>query len=98
MDVYLGKNCTNVWLVDINPLSPVTDSLLFEWEDLLSLPISDTPLYCIIESPSEIHEAHQPKYSSNRLPKEVIDLSNGVMIDDFASQFQRELSLAALPE
>ncbi len=62
------------------------------------MPPPASPLFHTIESLSEIHEANQPKYASNRLPKEVIDLSNGLMIDDFASQFQKELSLAALPE
>lgn len=44
-DVYVDKK-SRVWLLDINPFSTVTDSLLFDWaEDVLyaPLPVSTAP-------------------------------------------------------
>lgn len=42
-DVYIDKR-SRVWLVDINPFSTVTDSLLFDWsEDALVAPVPPQP-------------------------------------------------------
>lgn len=36
-DVYIEHKKKKVWLVDFNPFSPTTDSLLFTWEELYDL-------------------------------------------------------------
>lgn len=42
-DVYVD-NRSRVWLLDVNPFSAVTDSLLFDWsEDALAAPLPPTP-------------------------------------------------------
>lgn len=43
-DVYID-NRSRVWLLDINPFSSVTDSLLFDWsEDALAAPLPPAPI------------------------------------------------------
>lgn len=43
-DVYVD-NRSRVWLLDINPFSSVTDSLLFDWsEDALAAPLPPAPI------------------------------------------------------
>ena len=36
-DVYIEHERKKVWLVDFNPFSPTTDSLLFTWEEIYDL-------------------------------------------------------------
>ena len=35
-DVYINKGNRRVWLLDINPFGPMTDALLYKWEDILT--------------------------------------------------------------
>ena len=93
MDVYVNKSNKKVKIIDFNPFSPTTDSLLFDWDDLDSQPVSDTPRCIVINSDEETHNSHAPSFVSNRVPKEVIDLSNGASIEEFADRFREELEL-----
>lgn len=36
-DVYVPEPYNRVWLIDVNPWAPRTDSLLFDWEELLTM-------------------------------------------------------------
>jgi hypothetical protein len=93
MDVYVNKARDKVHLLDFNPFSLTTDSLLFEWPQILDGPVLETPHFLVIEGQDEVQGAHQPAYSINRLPKEVIDLSNGASIEEFATRFQETLRM-----
>ncbi|KAL6073131.1 Cell division cycle protein 123 [Balamuthia mandrillaris] len=82
-DVYLDKK-QRVWLVDFNPFSPHTDSLLFSWQELLSFS-SPPPAEAhdcelrIIESEAEVRRAD----SGNRLPDDLVDVSSAGGIESF---------------
>ena len=91
IDVYVSKTRDKVHLIDMNPFSLTTDSLLFEWNDLAEQPHPNKPYFLVIEGQDEIHGANQPAFSSNRLPKDVIDMSNGASIEEFAAHFQETL-------
>src|SRR5205814_3144432 len=39
-DVYVTRNRERVWLIDFNPFGPMTDSLMYTWEEIL------TGLFC----------------------------------------------------
>ncbi|OAP61343.1 hypothetical protein AYL99_03546 [Fonsecaea erecta] len=44
VDVYIPPPHDRVWLIDINPWAPRTDSLLFSWLELLQLPSFESPV------------------------------------------------------
>jgi hypothetical protein len=91
MDVYVSERQGKVYLLDINPFSVTTDSLLFQWEEILNQPASESPELRVIESQDQVQGASQPAFSTNRLPKEGVDLSNGASIEEFAARFHETL-------
>ncbi|KAI8825739.1 D123-domain-containing protein [Fimicolochytrium jonesii] len=106
-DVYINQHNRKVWLLDFNPFSPTTDSLLFSWPEILNAPTQSTsdadlpspptsPPFRIIPSPSLTIQSAHPAYSMNRLPRDAVDLSNGASIDQFADDWRRMVRDAAL--
>ncbi|KAI8814306.1 D123-domain-containing protein [Cladochytrium replicatum] len=89
-DVLLSQSYRKVTLIDFNPFSPTTDSLLFSWEELLTR----TNLGIRIVESQAAASMTMP-YISNRLPKDAIDLSNGQSIDDFATRWREVMRNAA---
>ncbi|KAJ3083930.1 hypothetical protein HK102_000826, partial [Quaeritorhiza haematococci] len=91
-DVYINRNNRKVWLVDFNPFGPMTDTLLYTWDEILS---AQTPTLRIITSPvdlSTISATKQPLYSSNRLPKDMFDISaGGVSVDEMVERLRTEI-------
>lgn len=59
-DVYIQPALDRVWLVDINPWAPRTDTLLFSWLELLNMHDSNAGTHGIIEE-SEPEEAELGK-------------------------------------
>eukprot|EP00117_Sycon_ciliatum_P024842 scpid18248/ scgid20749/ Cell division cycle protein 123 homolog len=113
VDIYRRAENT-FWVIDFNPFSPTTDSLLFTWDELARLkPCDDDD-----DSPSEVvnpddepsaaaeaaptasnsspfefrinsSQGLQPSpFLSNRLPKDIIDLSSGEDINKFVDLFE----------
>jgi hypothetical protein len=70
-DVYVDKQF-KCWIVDFNPFVPVTDSLLFSWDELNSSTFSPIE-FRLIDSPIAMQPKHTLVY---RLPKDIIDLSS----------------------
>lgn len=72
-DVYIDKK-ERIWLLDFNVWGSQTDSLLFEWEELMSLAEEETsfPEIRVVETELEIH--HDP-LASYRAPIDVIELA-----------------------
>lgn len=69
-------------LLDFNPYGPVTDSLLFSWDELLQddLVQEDTELQCQVPEFRCIEDAGgvQPNpYSTYAVPKDFVDISSG---------------------
>ncbi|KAI9193615.1 D123-domain-containing protein [Polychytrium aggregatum] len=91
-DIYINKTNKKVFLIDFNPFSPTTDGLLFDWAELLTL---DTLQFRIIKSRGQASQSLQPAHATNRLPKDVIDLSDGTSIAEFAARFKEEVERAA---
>lgn len=77
---------SKVRIIDFNPFCSATDSLLFNWSELLGNTFLG--LRCI-----ECEEnVDQPLYAHNRLPKEVFDFSaNGSSIAEFVSRFNSDI-------
>ncbi|KND04798.1 cell proliferation protein CDC123 [Spizellomyces punctatus DAOM BR117] len=90
-DVYINQRNRKVWLLDFNPFSLTTDSLLFQWQEILRHPTSQPPIFRIIESQANATQSPYPAYTTSRLPREAIDLSSGASIEEFAENFRRRL-------
>lgn len=69
-------------LLDLNPFSPLTDPLLYAWEELEAW---QGAAEVRLVNPSCIQPFH---YQGCRLPKDIIDLSTGEDIHKFVDLFQ----------
>ncbi|KAJ3082408.1 hypothetical protein HK100_009681 [Physocladia obscura] len=93
-DVYMNKNNQRVWLLDFNPFSIITDSLLFEWNEILQHEGTEGMGLRVVLSNGETGLQHQPMYATNRIPKDAIDLSDGKTLAEFAQKMVEEMALA----
>ncbi|KAF3201843.1 hypothetical protein TWF106_002688 [Orbilia oligospora] len=82
-DVYIPKTLlteSRVWLVDINPYSPKTDTLTFAWQEILnidpSVPDFKPNFRLIKKNDPEAYGFAQP-YSAHKLPRDVVDAAAG---------------------
>ncbi|KAI9482933.1 MAG: D123-domain-containing protein [Benjaminiella poitrasii] len=91
-DVYIQRNRNKVYLVDFNPFSPTTDTILYDWNELMTFDLDKTePEIRLIQSQSDANIlcCNAPKFATNMIPKDVIDLSSGKSIVEFAEEFER---------
>ncbi|PHZ16776.1 D123-domain-containing protein [Rhizopus microsporus ATCC 52813] len=96
-DVYVEYNREKVYLVDFNPFCPTTDSIMYDWEELMNFDLDQKQAELrFIESESEANllSCNAPKFATNMVPKDVIDLSNGQSIAEFAEQFEKAMKIA----
>ncbi|KAI8142590.1 D123-domain-containing protein [Fennellomyces sp. T-0311] len=97
LDVYVERQRRKVWIVDFNPFTPATDGLLYEWSELAQLDhTQDETEFRIIESEAEAnaHACRGPRFATNMVPRDMIDLSGGRTVAEFAEEFQRAMMLA----
>ncbi|BGP16669.1 hypothetical protein JCM10213_000415 [Rhodosporidiobolus nylandii] len=108
-DVYLTRDNSRVFLIDLNPYSPSTDPLLFSYEQLAALfrassspdssssssPTPPLPVLRLITSPSQ-SASSMPRYSHNRYPKDVVELSEGQSVAEFAKEWMGRVAEAAV--
>ncbi|GAA5967703.1 hypothetical protein JCM11641_005740 [Rhodosporidiobolus odoratus] len=106
-DIYLTRGNSRVFLIDLNPYSPATDSLLFTYDHLHSLYLSvsssssssssSSPLPHLRLITSEVEACHSmPRYSHNRYPKDVVELSEGQSVAEFAKEWMGQVAEAAV--
>jgi len=95
-DILLTRDLTRAHVLDFNPYAPRTDSLLFTYDQLLSLLLdgdqSQTPQLMVIDSP--LHPAANraaPSYQHNMVPFEALSLSSGKSMQEFADLWQDEI-------
>jgi len=85
-DVYLRSSDWKCFLVDFGVWEDFTESLLFDWEELKDVAVQweGTDLR-IVENQANI----RPTLSmTNRLPADLVNLSNAEMITEFCRQMQ----------
>ncbi|ORY39354.1 D123-domain-containing protein [Rhizoclosmatium globosum] len=106
-DLYINKNNQKVWLIDFNPFSINTDSLLFTWDELIAfeVPTQEGPVEnCagmglrVVSTPSDSGLTYQPMYATNRMPKDAVDLSDGQTLAEFAQQLTEEVARSMIKE
>jgi len=76
-DIYIDGNV--IYLVDFNPWGPVTDAILFAWQDLLQLDpqninTSNEDILVIVTEDNGIQPSDLMAYA---MPKDMVDLSRG---------------------
>lgn len=104
MDVYLTRDQSRTFIIDFNPFSPSTDPLLFSYPELSSLLSSNAsssttttiriPILRVVES--ETSAGTLPRFSHNRYPKDVVELSEGQSVAEFAKVWGEKLKDAAV--
>ncbi|KAG0297847.1 hypothetical protein BGZ96_004498 [Linnemannia gamsii] len=99
-DVYITRNKDRIYLIDFNPFAQKTDSLLFDWKELLQLDLEDKeqldhlPAMRLLESEAAGSHMQQP-FAFNRYPADVTDLSNGQTVAEFAEAFYKKVQAAS---
>lgn len=95
-DIYASVDQNKAWLMDINPFSPATDALLFEWAEILAMVADTAPEIRLVSKDSVMSQG--PQYSTNTVPYDLIDSSDGVDPAEFAREFQQRLSKVVLED
>ncbi|EAU86237.1 cytoplasmic protein [Coprinopsis cinerea okayama7 len=94
-DFLLTKDLSRGHIIDFNPYSPRTDSLLFSYEDLRDIASSSPPDHIEFRTiDSASHPAavrNAPTHQHNMMPLEAIHLSSGKSIEEFAEAWQDQL-------
>ena len=93
-DIYASVEQDKAWLMDINPYSPSTDSLLFDWPEILKMQSDGVPEIRLVSKDTVM--SNGPQYSAHQVPYELIDSSDGVDPATFARDFQQKLAKATL--
>ena len=96
-DVFVDKK-DRAWIIDFNPWARTTDSLLYEWSDLLSIDLDDARDFDAESgmriASSEREVKHDP-LASYRAPIDTVDLAS--MTHGDAKQFEEFMKLCQRP-
>lgn len=96
-DVFVDKK-DRVWIIDFNPWARTTDSLLYEWSELVSMDADDARDYDAESgmriATSEREVKHDP-LASYRAPIDTVDLAS--MTHGDAKQFEEFMKLCQRP-
>ena len=91
VDVYLDQS-NRPWILDFNVWARTTDSLLFEWSELVTLDVEDDPHVRIVETANEVR---QDPLASYRAPIDAVDLAS--MTGGDATQFEEFMKQCQKP-
>eukprot|EP01083_Nonionella_stella_P000425 1223_1 len=91
LDIYLDKS-DRIWIVDFNPFCPVTDGLLFDWEDLTKSrqPRTESrslPEFRVLTSRPPVKPSEK---SSFGVPEDILEISSAADIDKFVRLFREQ--------
>lgn len=93
-DIYLTRDSSRLFLIDLNPFSPRTDTLLFPPSSLLTLFSSSSPPELrVVESEKG---GGMPRYAHNRYPRDVVELSEGQSVAEFAREWVGRVAEASV--
>lgn len=91
LDVYIPRPFKKLYLIDINPFSRTTDSLLFSWNELLSAD-RDSDYELRIVSENNMSRFASKEHSENHVPKDIVDASlNPESIRELTEKWQELL-------
>ncbi|KAF9013479.1 D123-domain-containing protein, partial [Cyathus striatus] len=93
-DFLLTRDLSRGHILDFNPFAPKTDSMLFTYEELRDVYVSEDsrPQFSVIDSRSHpAATAKAPAHQQNMVPFEAVSLSSGRDIEDFAEQWKETI-------
>ncbi|BGP32516.1 hypothetical protein JCM10296v2_004297 [Rhodotorula toruloides] len=96
-DLYLTRDSSRLFLIDLNPFSPRTDTLLFPPSHLLSLHQSPSPSLPELRVVESEKGGGLPRYAHNRYPRDVVELSEGQSVAEFAREWVGRVAEASVP-
>jgi hypothetical protein len=90
LDVYLDQKMRPT-LIDFNPYGTQTDLIMLDWDEVFTSTEPLTPLMRIIDSAEQANSQMAPRFSTNRVPLDVVALSQGKNVEEFGQAWQEEL-------
>jgi len=88
-DMYIPRTRLRGHLIDINPFAPRTDPGLFEWSEILGMAEdAEVDVRFVEESEQRIGGL---EFSAQRVPREVVDVSQGRGVIEFAVEWEEML-------
>ena len=88
-DIYIPRTRTRAHLIDMNPFAPRTDPGLYEWREVLLMTgEKEVEIRLVKEEESGIVGM---EFSAQRVPKDVVDTSQGKSVVEFAVEWEEML-------
>jgi D123 len=88
-DMYIPRTRIRGHLIDMNPFAPRTDPGLFEWREILNITGQEGVVVRFVKE--EDRGIGGMEFSAQRLPKDVIDASQGTGVVEFAVKWEEML-------
>ncbi|KAF7299091.1 hypothetical protein MIND_00857400 [Mycena indigotica] len=91
-DFLLTRDLSKGHILDFNPYAPRTDSLLFSFEELVTVSPQSEPIFRVIDSRAHpAASSNAPANQHNMVPFEALSLSSGLDIQEFAGKWKDEI-------
>ena len=87
-DMYIPRTRLRGHLIDMNPFAPRTDPGLFEWTEILEMRDGEVEVRFVQENERRIGGL---EFSAQRVPKDVVDVSQGRGVVEFAVEWEKML-------
>lgn len=87
-DMYIPRTRLRGHLIDMNPFAPRTDPGLFEWNEILGMRDGEVEVRFVEENERRIGGL---EFSAQRVPREVVDVSQGRGVVEFAVEWEEML-------
>lgn len=75
LDVYLPRPFDKVWIIDINPFSRTTDSLLFTWHEIIEATPTQSDVELRLITRHNVGRFAAKEHSENYVPRDIVDAS-----------------------
>ena len=99
-DVYIDNSNSECLIIDFNPFTQSTDSLLFDWEEIYLLKENST-IFKLVENQLMANSASNSlssNYYLNKIPQDLLSLSNGSNSAEYLENIIREMQTAIKSE
>ena len=101
-DILLTRDLSRAHVVDFNPYAPHTDPLLFTYEELNGILTDGSerlPVFKVVDSRAHPGASRNaPVHQHNMVPLEVLALSAGRTVTDFADVLEEEIKRSQVYE
>jgi hypothetical protein len=88
-DIYIPRTRRRAHLIDINPFAPRTDPGLYDWAEILGMSGEDGVEMRLVTA--EERGIMGMEFAAQRVPKDVVDASQGKNVVEFAIEWEQLL-------